>query len=93
MPKVSQELMGFRILNFEPESKICQKFAEFILFGQVTSCGKNVGLFQNITQCHVIFVVECGLRCLFGLPFLQKLTDLKILKWEHVVRNAWSCEM
>ena len=23
MPKVSQELLGFRILNFEPELKIC----------------------------------------------------------------------
>ena len=23
MPKVSQELLGFRILNFKPESKIC----------------------------------------------------------------------
>ena len=26
MPKVSQELLGFRISNFEPESKICQKY-------------------------------------------------------------------
>ena len=23
MPKMSQELLGFRILNFEPESKLC----------------------------------------------------------------------
>ena len=93
MPKVSQELLGFRISNFEPESKICQKFTEFILFGKVTSCGKNAGLFQKVTQCYVIFAVEFELRCLFGLPFLQKLTDLKILKWKHVVWNAWSWEM
>ena len=35
MPKVSQELLGFRILNFEPESEICHKFKEFILFGDI----------------------------------------------------------
>ena len=58
MPKVSQELLGFRISNFEPESKICQKFAVFILFGKVTSCGKNAGLFQNVTQCYVIIAVD-----------------------------------
>ena len=45
MPKMSQELLGFRISNFEPELKICQKFMEFILFDRVTSCGKNAGLF------------------------------------------------
>ena len=55
---MSQELLGFRILNFEPELKICQKFMEFILFGRVTSCGKNAGLFQNVTQCYVIFAAE-----------------------------------
>ena len=38
MPKVSQELLGFRISNFKPELKICQKFMVFILFGKVTSC-------------------------------------------------------
>ena len=70
MPKMSQELLGFGILNFEPELKICQKFVEFILFGRVTSCGKNAGLFQSITQCYVIFAVEFELHCLFGLPFL-----------------------
>ena len=70
MPKMSQELLGFRILNFEPELKICQKFMEFILFGKVTSCGKNAGLFQKVTQCYVIFAVGIELHCLFGLPFL-----------------------
>ena len=90
MPKVSQDLLGFGILNFEPESKVCQKFTEFILFGKVTSCGKNAGLFQKVTQCYVIYAVEFELRCLIGLPFLQKLTDLKILKWKHVAWNAWS---
>ena len=67
---MSQELLGFRISNFEPELKICQKFAEFILFGKVTSCGENAGLFQKVTQCYVIFVVEFELHRLFGLPFL-----------------------
>ena len=70
MPRVSQELLGFRILNFEPESKICQKFVEFILFGKVTSCGKNAGLFQKVTQCYAIIVVDFKLRCLIGLLFL-----------------------
>ena len=70
MPKVSQELLGFRILNFEPELKICQKFAEFILFGKVTSCGKNAGLFKKVTQCYVIIAIDFELRCLIGLPFL-----------------------
>ena len=66
---------------------------EFILFGKVTSCSKNAGLFQKVMQCYVIIVVDFALCCLFGLPFLQKLTELKILKWKHVVRNAWSWEM
>ena len=70
MPKMNQELLGFRISNFVPELKICQKFMECILFGKVTSCGKNAGLFQKVTQCYVIFVVEFELHCLFGLPFL-----------------------
>ena len=54
---------------------------------------QNAGLFQKVMQCYVIFAVEFELHCLFGLPFLQKLTDLKILKWKHVVQNAWSWEM
>ena len=58
MPKVSQELLGFRILNFKLESKICQKFMVFILFGKMTSCGKNAGLFQKVTQHYVIIVVD-----------------------------------
>ena len=58
MPKVSQELLGFRISNFEPESKICQKFVEFILFGKVTSCGKNAGLSEKVTQCYVIIAAD-----------------------------------
>ena len=70
MPKMIQELLGFRILNFKPELKICQKFVEFILFGKVTSCGKNAGLFQKVMQCYVIFAVEFELHHLFGLPFL-----------------------
>ena len=70
MPKVSQELLGFRISNFEPESEICQKFVEFILFGKVTYCGKNAVLFQKFTQCYVIIAVDFELRCLIYLPFL-----------------------
>ena len=70
MPKVSQELLGFRISNFEPESEICQKFTEFILFGKVKSCGKNAGLFQKVMQYYVIIVVDFELHCLIGLPFL-----------------------
>ena len=58
MPNVSQELLGCRILNFEPELKICQKFMVFILFCKVTSHGKNAGLFQKVTQCFVIFAVD-----------------------------------
>ena len=58
MPKVSQELLGSRILNFDLESKICQKFAVFILFCKVTSCGKNAGLFQKVMQCYVIVAVD-----------------------------------
>ena len=64
MPKVSKELLGFRISNFESESEICQKFMEFILFGKVTSCGKNAGLFQKVMQCYIIIALD------FGLPFL-----------------------
>ena len=30
----------------------------FILFGKVTSCGKNSGLFQKVTQCYVIIAVD-----------------------------------
>ena len=67
---MSQELLGFRISNFEPESKICQKFAEFILFGKVTSCGKNAGLSEKVTQCYVIIAIDFELCCLIGLPFL-----------------------
>ena len=70
MPKVSQELLGFRISNFKPESKICQKFVEFILFDKVTSCSKNAGLFQKVMQCYVIIAVDFELCCLIGLPFL-----------------------
>ena len=72
MPKVIQELLGFRISNFEPELKICQKFVEFILFARVTSCGKNGGLFQKVMQCYVIFVIEFELRCLFWFTIFVK---------------------
>ena len=70
MPKMIQELLGFRISNFEPESKICQKFMVFILFSKVTSCAKYAGLFQKVMQCYVIVVVDFELCCLIGLPFL-----------------------
>ena len=43
---------------------------EFILFGTVTSCGKNAGLFQKVMQCYVMIEVDFELRCLIGLPFL-----------------------
>ena len=43
---------------------------EFILFGTVTSCGKNAGLFQKVTQCYVTIAVDFELLCLIGLPFL-----------------------
>ena len=66
---------------------------EFVLFGKVTSCGKNAGLFQKVTQCYVIIAVDFELRCLIGLPFFKKLTELKILKWKHVVQNAWSWKL
>ena len=58
MPKVSQELLGFRISNFEPDPKLCWKFMVFILICKVTSCGKNTGLFQKVTQCYVIVAVD-----------------------------------
>ena len=49
MPKVSQELLGFRISNFEPNPKLCWKFVVFVfVFCKVTSCGKNAGLFQKV---------------------------------------------
>ena len=70
MPKVSQELLGFRILNFEPELKICQKFTEFIPFGKVASCRKNAVLFQKVMQHYVIIAVDFELCCLIGLPVL-----------------------
>ena len=43
---------------------------EFILFGKVTSGGKNIGLFQKVMQYYVIIAVDFELRCLIGLPFL-----------------------
>ena len=70
MPKVSQELLGFGISNFEPESKLCQKYMVFILYGKVTSCGKNAGLFKKVMQCYVIIAVDFEVHCLIGLPFL-----------------------
>ena len=68
---MNQELLGFRISNFEPESKICQKFMEFILIGKVTSCGKNAGLFQKVTQCYVMIAVDFELRCLIVYHFYK----------------------
>ena len=49
VPKVSQELMGCRIKNFEPDLMLSLKFKVFILFSKVTSGGKNAGLFQRVT--------------------------------------------
>ena len=49
MPKVSKELSGFRIQNFEPDLKLCLKFIVFILFCKVTSGDKNAQLFQKVT--------------------------------------------
>ena len=46
IPKVSQELLGYRIQNFDPDPMLCLKF---ILFCKVTSGGKNAGLFQKVT--------------------------------------------
>ena len=48
VPKVSQELLGCRIKNFEPDLMLCLKFEVFILFCKVISGGKNAGLFQNV---------------------------------------------
>ena len=82
MPKVSQELLGFRISNFEPKSKICQKFTEFILFGKVTSCGKNAGLFQKVTQCYVIIVVDFEVHCLIWFTIFVKVDRIENFKME-----------
>ena len=49
VPKVSQELLGYRIQNFMPDLMLCLKFMVFILFCKVTSGGKNAGLFQKST--------------------------------------------
>ena len=49
VPKVSQELLGCRIKNFEPDLMLCLKFEVFILFCKVTSGGKNARLFQKVT--------------------------------------------
>ena len=51
---------------------------------------QNAGLFQKVMQCYVIIAVDFELCCLIGLPFLLKLTELKVLKWKHVVQNLWS---
>ena len=57
MPKVSHELLGFRIYNFEPDLKVCLKFVVFILFCKVTSGGKNVWV---ISQCYVMLCNSCS---------------------------------
>ena len=48
VPKVSQELLGYRIQNFVPDLMLCLKFMVFILFCKVTSGDKNAGLFQKV---------------------------------------------
>ena len=57
MPKVSQELLGFRIQNFEPDPKLCLKFAVFILFCKVTSGRKNVWV---ISKSYIMLCNSCG---------------------------------
>ena len=68
MPKGSQELLGFRILNFEPESEICHKFKEFILFGDIL--WQKCRVVSKVMQCYVIIAVDFNWCCLIGLPFL-----------------------
>ena len=48
LPKVSKELLGCRIKNFEPDLTLCLKFEVFILTCKVTSGGKSGGLFQKV---------------------------------------------
>ena len=48
MPMLSQELLGCRIQNLEPDLMLRLQFAVFILFCKVTSGGKNAGLIQKV---------------------------------------------
>ena len=64
MPKVSQELLGFRIQNFEPDTILCLKCMVFILFCKVTSGGKNVWI---VPKSYVMLYNNCG-RFLIMLP-------------------------
>ena len=64
MPKVSQELLGFRIQNFEPDLKLCLKFMVFILFCKMTSGGKNVWV---VPKSYVMLCNNCS-RFLITLP-------------------------
>ena len=64
MPKVSQELLGFRIQNFEPDPKLGLKFVVFILFCKVTSGDKNVWV---VSKSYVMLCNNCG-RFLIMLP-------------------------
>ena len=57
MPKMSQELLGFRIQNFEPDPILCLKFMVFILFCKVTSGGKNVWV---VPKSYVMLCNNCG---------------------------------
>ena len=61
---MSQELLGCRIQNFEPDLMLCLKFKVFILFCKVTSGGKN---FWLVLKSYVILCNSCG-RFLTTLP-------------------------
>ena len=64
MPKVSPELLGFKIQKFEPDPKLCLKFVVFILFCKVTSGCKNVWV---VPKSYIMLCNNCG-RFLIMLP-------------------------
>ena len=51
MPKVSQELLGFRILNFKPESKIYARNLWYLYY-LVNLVAKMQGCFKKL--CSVM---------------------------------------
>ena len=55
---------------------------EFLLFGKVTSCGKNVGLFQKVTQCYVIIAVDFELRLFNWFTIFVKVDSIAYFKME-----------
>ena len=90
MPKMSQELLGFRISNFKPELKICQKFAEFILSDILWQKCRVVSKSYTML-CNICSRIRITLFIWFTI--FAKVDGFKILKWKHVVQNAWSWEM